>query len=141
MNKGEVVDFEANRHLAEKVDMVTLQLSRRPSRGGGGVHVELLKPDFADGGQIVVSRNGDVVVLPQQVYACNRIGAVSDEISQRPNLIEAFHVVGIRDHTLERFDIRVNVGNYERAQMLACGKDTVTMIHRRGNSPKAEQGV
>ena len=110
--------------------MVAGQLSRRPSRGGGGVHVELLKPDLADGGQIVVSRNGDVVVLPQQIDARYRVGAVSDEISQRPNLIEAFHVVGMRDHTLERIDIRVNVGNYERAQMLAYDKDTATMIHR-----------
>ena len=106
------------------------QLLRRPPCGGGGVQVEFLKPDFADGGQIVVSRNGDVVILPQQIDTRNRIGAVSDEISQRPNLIEAFHVIGIRDHTLERFDIRVNVGNYERAQMLAYDKDGTTMIHR-----------
>ena len=94
------------------------------------MQVEFFKPDFADGGQIVVSRNGDVVVLPQQIDTRNRIGAVSDEVSQGPNLIEALRVVGMRDHALERFDIRVNVGNYERAQMLAYGKDGTTMIHR-----------
>ena len=94
------------------------------------MHVEFLKPDFTDGGQIVVSRNGDVVILPQQIDARYRVGAVSNEVTQRPNLIEAFHVVGMRDHTLERFDIRVNVGNYERAQMLAYDKDAASMIHR-----------
>ena len=105
------------------------------------MHVELLKPDFADGGQIVVPPNGDVVVLPQQIDARYGVGAVSDEISQRPNLIKTFHIIGMCDHTLERFDIRMNVGNYERAQVLAYDKDTATMIHRRESSPKAAQGA
>ena len=117
--------------------MFSCQLSRRPPRRGGGVHIELLEADLADGSQIVVSGNADVVVPLQQVDRGGRIRAIPDKIAQEPNLIEPVHLVGVRDHALERLEIRVHIRDYESAQIFACGKSGTTMIHRWETSPKA----
>ena len=85
----------------------------------------------------MVSRNTDVIVLSQQIDTGGRVRAVSHKIAQEPNLIEPVHLVGVRDHALERLEIRVHIRDYESAQIFAYGKSATTMIHGWETSPKA----
>ena len=94
---------------AQELGVFVAQLCRRPARGRGRVHVELLETQFSDCGQVVVPGHTDVGVFTQQVDAPAGVRAVTDEIAEFPDLVESAVPAGVVDHALERFKIGVYV--------------------------------
>ena len=105
MDRHKVVNLQLQRELVQIVDLVVTQLSRRPPCRSSSICVELLKSESPDNRQIVVPGNPDMVVFSQQSKASRRVWAVSDKISQLPNLKEASVTAGMVDHTASKSTI------------------------------------
>ena len=87
----------------------------RPARGGTCAHREVPDVDVAANDQVVVARQAPLHDLPYERGAGIRVGAVSDDVAQAPNLVGVVPA-HVGEHRLERGEIAVDVGDDGYAQ-------------------------
>ena len=64
---------------------------------------------LADSGQVVVTGNADMLVLPQKLNTRARVGAIADDISQAPHLLHPSPTLNIFKHRGKGSQIGVNI--------------------------------
>jgi hypothetical protein len=83
--KSEVAHSNGSRLDAKERPFVLAELRCGPVRRGRRVRVEVLEPDRAGGGEVVVAGDRDVLETPEERDTRAGLRPVADEVSQRPD--------------------------------------------------------
>ena len=78
---------------------------------GGGIAVEVVGGQEADGGMVVVAGHAAQVEAAQAGYAGSGVGAVAHDVAQAPHLAEGVPLLGVAEDGLQRLQVGMNVGD------------------------------
>ena len=110
MYEGEVSPLEGEGKAGQVVGVLLRQVGLGPFCGGAGVGVEVPGVDLADGGPVVISGDGDVIVISQQVDDFGRVGAVADDVAEGPELVDGATGMGVVEDGVKGLEVGVDVG-------------------------------
>jgi hypothetical protein len=100
---------------------------------GGGIAVEVVGGQEADGGVVVVAGHAAQVEAAQEGHAGSGVGAVAHDVAQAPHLIEGVLSLGVAEDGLQRLQVGMNVGDDGNTHCAYSISPVRSGLHTRGD--------